>query len=82
MREVGGVELRDFWVATVAARGGTTSHELLVALREEGMQPKGADHKGRIRNIHSAASNEVRLAKLRPGVFGLAPGDGMSETPV
>lgn len=73
MREAGGAELREFWVAAVRAKGGMTSHDLFVALRDAGMQPKGADYKGRIRNIHAAASHEPRLSKVRPGVFDLAP---------
>lgn len=70
-RAVGGRELRDLLCVVLADGVARTSHEMLLALRLRGAQPRGADYKGRIRNLHALASGDDRIVKVRPGVFAL-----------
>lgn len=65
-------ELRDAWVEELGASPELTCDDLRMRLRERGLKAKGVDRKAEIRNIHSAATNDERIVKLRPGVFGLA----------
>ena len=62
MKEIGGKELRDAIARLLSASGSMTSEDVLRALRLESLSPKGADYKGRIRNIHSALTSGIFLA--------------------
>jgi hypothetical protein len=71
MQSVDGARLRTEWVRLVTERGPLTCDQVLIELRAKGQIPKGLDRKAWIRNLHSAATSEPRLVKVRPGLFGL-----------
>lgn len=72
LRELTLGELREAWVIELHASGELSCDDLRSRLRARGLKAKGNDRKGEIRNIHSAATSDKRIVKLRPGVFGLA----------
>lgn len=65
-------ELRDAWVEELRSAAELTCDDLRMRLRDHGLKAKGVDRKAEIRNIHSAATSDERIAKVRPGVFALA----------
>lgn len=71
-RIVTGKELRDLLCSVLSDGEHRSSHELLIKLRERGLQPSGADYKGRIRNLHACATRDDRILKVRAGIFGSA----------
>lgn len=72
LTELTGRQLRDAWVEELSRAAELTCDQFRRRLRERGLKAKGSNYKAEIRNIHSAASNDPRIAKLRAGVFGLA----------
>jgi hypothetical protein len=66
-------QLRDAWVEELGKVPELNCDDMRTLLRERGFKAKGFDRKGQIKNIHSAAINDDRIVKARPGVFTLHP---------